>query len=76
MHCPDAFHESNPIDATRIAESVRADLGALLEIVERQLSHASEADEMTLTRLKEAKAAAERGVKLSDRLVEMLRRGR
>ena len=60
-------------DAVRIAETVRNDFAALVEILDRQLGTASEGDCKTLSHIAEARSAAERGVELSNRLLEMLR---
>jgi len=61
-------------DAVHVAQIVRQDLGMLLGILQEQLGSLSVTDSEARSHLAEAKTAAERGIELSDRLVEMLRR--
>ena len=69
-------HSAAPLEqdeVVRVAEAVRQDLHALLGILERQLKTVSGADDQAQAHLEEAKSAAERGIELSGKLVDMLR---
>jgi hypothetical protein len=55
------------------AESVRRDFGKLIELFSGHLDALAEGDGDTRRHLSEAKAAAERGLKLSDELILLMR---
>jgi len=63
----------DPMKAADTAEQVHRDFTALLRIFEEQLASASEDDSLQGSPIAQAKAAAERGLKLSEQLIEMLR---
>jgi hypothetical protein len=69
----DESDERDPREAARIAEQVCEDLRALQAILDGQLNNGSSADPEILSHIAQARSAAERGVELSNRIVEMLR---
>jgi hypothetical protein len=64
---------SDPTKAADRAEQVHRNFTALLRVFEEQLASASSDDSLQRSPIAEAKAAAERGLKLSEQLIEMLR---
>ena len=54
------------------AVSVHDDFAALVSMLEAQLAQVGDADERARTHIIQAKAAAERGVALSERLIQLL----
>jgi len=64
--------ECDDDDSIAVAESVRRDFRELLAMLDRQLANVGETDARALSHFLEAKAAAERGLKLSELLVESL----
>ena len=66
----DASYQDN---AAVAAESIRSDFSDLISMLERQLANLSDADDRAQYHLQEARAAAERGLKLSRQLIELLR---
>ena len=65
--------ECDPIKAVDTAEQVRRDFTALLRVFDGQLENLSIDENLQRSRISQAKAAAERGLKLSEQLIEMLR---
>lgn len=63
----------DPRKATDTAEQVHRDFTALLRVFEEQLASASADDSLRRSPIAQARAAAERGLKLSEQLIEMLR---
>ena len=61
-----------PADVASVAETVQVDFTELVGIFEEQLRSAEAGDETLRTAIFEASKAAERGLKLSNALVEML----
>lgn len=57
-------------DTTVIAESVRSEFRELITILKRQLANIGEGDAHARSHILEAKSAAERGLKLSEMLLE------
>lgn len=60
-------------DAAIAAESVLTDFSELVAMLDRQLQNVGELDGRARSHMAEAKAAAERGLKLSRQLVGLLR---
>jgi aminoglycoside N3'-acetyltransferase len=58
--------------SARIAEAVRTDFGALFAVLDRQLRNGAELDSRTRLHIVEARAAAERGIDVSSRLIDRL----
>ena len=77
MHKDDRRAESpvrcDPAKAAETAEQVHRDFAALLRVFEEQLAGASADYGLQRSPIAQAKAAAERGLKLSEQLIEMLR---
>ena len=69
----DASVRDDQVDSFKTAESVRGDFGQLIAVFDRRLASLSDADGGARSHILEAKAAAERGCKLSDKLMELLR---
>ena len=69
----DLSMECDPQKAADAAELVRRDFGALLEVLELQLASLPESDTEHRAHIEEARSAAERGIRLSDELIDMLR---
>jgi hypothetical protein len=65
--------ERDPDKASDVAELVRRDFTALLRIFDEQLANLSAHESDQRPHLHQAKVAAERGLKLSEQLIEMLR---
>ena len=63
----------SPADAASVAESVQADFAALVGILENRLAALADSDSQVRRHVSDAKAAAERGVELSGRLLAALR---
>ena len=61
-------------NAGSVADSLRTDFDALIGIFDRQLSRLSVSDGELRLHISEARKAAERGRKLSERLTELLRK--
>ena len=62
----------DPVDAAFVAQSLREDFVALIAIFDRRRMNAVQCDE-ALTNIDHARLAAERGLKLSEKLIELLR---
>jgi hypothetical protein len=60
-------------DPFKTAQSVRADFDRLIDVFDRRLASLLDANGEARAHLLEAKAAAERGRKLSQELIEVLR---
>jgi len=60
-------------DATVAAESVHKDFSELVSLLDQQLANLSEGEGRARSHILEARAAAERGLKLSKQLIELLR---
>jgi hypothetical protein len=60
-------------DTPLIAESLQGDFRGLLEIFDRHLESLSPDDNEARNRITQAKAAAERGLKLSRELLEVMK---
>ena len=58
-------------DSLQSIASIRQDFAALAEIFEQQLQVVSSSDDETRAHLRRAKAAAERGTELTDKLREL-----
>ena len=72
-HVARASKEWMPFDTTLVAETVAKDFYGLVAMFDRHLENGSGAEKEALAVLK-AKAAAERGLKLSQRLLELTRK--
>jgi hypothetical protein len=59
-------------DAVLAAQSVLTDFGELVSMLDRQLGNLGDSDRSARSHMLEAKAAAERGLKLSKQLVALL----
>ena len=70
---PDETVRSVPCQAASVAEAVQKDFRGLIAIFNRQLAEALQLDRETRSTISEAKAAAERGLKLSQQLIDLLR---
>ena len=68
---PDGFAEHAAIP---IAEALREDFIALIAVFDRQGACESPSASMSAGNISEARIAAERGLRLSDELVELLRK--
>jgi len=68
-----AFSDIRATNATRLAQSVRRDFSDLVVIFDRQLGRLTDADREARSHMVRAKAAAERGLRLSQDLIEALR---
>ena len=73
MDKPEISIECDPSKAAEAAELVRRDFRALLEVFERQLVTLPASDLEGRSHINDAKAAVERGIKLSNELIGMLR---
>jgi len=60
-------------NAASVAESVEKDFSGLIEIFGSQLAGSADVEDRARSALSEAKAAAERGLKLSRQLIELLK---
>src|SRR4051812_43863253 len=60
-------------NAASVAESVEKDFSGLIEIFGSQLASSADVEDAAKSAISEAKAAAERGLKLSRQLIELLR---
>ena len=65
--------EGREDDPARVAESVQRDFSDLIRIFERSLASLPATDSEARAHVAKAKAAAERGLKLSRELIEVLR---
>ncbi len=72
---PHAAIERDAGNAIGAAELVRRDFTALLRIFDEQLASLSKHENDRRPHLFQAKAATERGLRLSEQLIEMLRTG-
>jgi hypothetical protein len=77
MHNPDPHAnvsiDCDPGKAAEAAEMVRRDFSALLKVFEEQLAISSDNEVERRVHINEARSAAERGIKLSKELIDMLR---
>jgi hypothetical protein len=69
----DALVRDDQGDPFKTAQSVRSDFNQLIAIFDWRLASLSDADGEVRSHILEAKAAAERGCKLSDKLMKLLR---
>ena len=60
-------------DASSVVQSLRDDFLGLIAIFDRQLANGSGVSPAARSKIAEARAAAERGLRLSQNLVELLR---
>jgi hypothetical protein len=65
--------ESEPRGAVSVAQSVQQDFSGLVAIFDRHLANAPQLNGDARSAILEAKAAAERGLQLSHRLVYLLK---
>ena len=70
---PDETVRSVPYEAASVPESVQQDFRGLIAIFSRQLAEAPQVDGEARSTIAQAKAAAERGLKLSQQLLNLLR---
>jgi len=59
-------------DSVTAAQSVRSDLAQLISVFDQQLANLSTDEEPTRRSILEAKAVAERGLQLSEKLIHQL----
>jgi len=59
-------------DVAAIAENLRSDFVALTAVLDRHLTMGGSCYDCAMARLSDARAAAERGLRLSEQLVELL----
>lgn len=64
---------SRPADASFAAESVRSDFSGLIEIFDRHLDTLADGDSRARRHIFEARAAAERGLRLSYELIALMK---
>jgi len=69
----DASEISYADDASITAESVRSDFSELVALFDRHLDALSDGDSRARKHISQARAAAERGLKLSDDLIALMR---
>jgi hypothetical protein len=69
----DASGTSYPDDASIAAESVRNDFSELVALFDRHLDALADGDNRARKQISEARAAAERGLKLSHELIVLMR---
>ncbi len=72
----DYANELDQSDAASIAQSLQEDFVGLIAIFDRQLTSGYLPTGKKRSKITEARAAAERGVRLSERLVQLLRNSR
>jgi hypothetical protein len=72
-HQADAAEEMEQDIATSVAQSLRNDFVGLIAIFDRQLANEIAADGKTRSNTHYAKATAERGLSLSQELIQLLR---
>lgn len=73
---PKYAYELDQIDAASLAQSLQEDFAGLIAIFDRQLKSGSLPAGKKRSKITDARAAAERGVRLSEELVELLRNSR
>jgi hypothetical protein len=69
----DASEGDDQMDLSNTAESVRSDFDQLIAVFDRHLASLSDSDGQARSHILEAKAAAERGCELGDKLIGLLR---
>jgi hypothetical protein len=69
----DAAEELDQDDAASVARSLQKDFIGLIAIFDRQLANGSAVRQEAQSKISDARAAAERGLKLSQELVDLLR---
>ena len=67
-----AAEELDQGDAASIAQTLQRDFIGLIAIFDRQLANKSAARGKALSKIADARAAAQRGLRLSEELVELL----
>jgi hypothetical protein len=72
----DPSKQCDPRKAAEAAELVRRDFDALVDVFDRQLAILSANESENRSHVTKAKAAAERGLKLSQQLIQILREQR
>jgi hypothetical protein len=70
---PDASFDVEPNRAKAVAESVHSDFTSLISMLDRQLANVPESEERARAHILQARAGAERGLRLSAKLIELLR---
>ena len=65
--------ERPSFDAAFVTESVRKDFSGLIAVFDRQLESAPQVNGEVRSTIADARAAAERGLRLSEQLIEILR---
>ena len=65
------FASSDPIESTAFAAAIEEDFRALVQILSSQSINSEMFDEQVLAQIAAARSAAERGLELSRRLVDM-----
>ena len=75
-HSANAADTTDHQEAASVAETLSKDFRQLISIFDRQLANASIARSGQYSRISDARHAAERGLALSQELVELLRTGR
>ena len=73
---PKYADDLDQIDASALAQSLQEDFVGLIALFDRQLKSGSVPAGKKRSKIIDARAAAERGVRLSEELVELLRNSR